>query len=739
MRTANEGKKKSLQEQLQKMLEKKTEFHIHDLSDDLTSEDMDCLFEAFKTSYSLETLVLDKIYPVSIMTPLIEKIKETHRFKTLQVDLPIDENLSQDLVKILKGNYYIHNLHIKHQGASVSFSKVASLIPALSYNNWIKTLSFENFTINLNDISLLAGMVNRSDRLISLDLEQCNLLEVKELKEFLKAIKTKISENRIKAAEENRMNEIFNLLEGMRKNPSEQQKVNLKNAIDQSEVLFFQHKSLKDTDIENLAEVLKTNETVTHLSIKGTKIGTDSLNTLSRMLTENKTIRHLDLCDVGMTSKEFWMLNHYLHDNKSLLTLNLMNNPLGEDLIRNIAYLLAKNNTLEALTLNLNQCTYALRDLQALDRLLKENHIFICPNLPFDTKNTNNTWWNAIASIQTSLERNMLNAEKAYKKAITVTSGEAVGLHLPPAIADIVDEYLELSSEPFRTGVKIGQQKVAAKQRAKEASDRAAIAEQQAKEAAKKASLAETQLEEIAKKANETAIAEKQAREMADAAVKEAKEKAERQAKEAEELAKKQAEQAAKAAEQVDTLKNSATERSLDTQVSNTAAVVDTPLTADTLSDVTAPVVADPKVTSQVKQTEKLEESELEPPRMTTIDSPQVSPSSQKDKLPTVAGLCFIGAVIVTPLLFIFATPVAGGVALVILAAAALTLFLSKQVEKDNTRRSSAIQAEKEPPPQNAPPEGSIKGQRIQSKVELSPGAPEPEDKGSKKGRGVVL
>ncbi|CAE7566654.1 LRRC45 [Symbiodinium sp. CCMP2592] len=95
--------------------------------------------------------------------------------------------------------------------------------------------------------------------------------------------------------------------------------------------------------IQAFCDVLKENQSITHVDLRNNKIGTDCGPFLGDMLRENCTLTHLDLSwnDLGVEGGK--ALLDGLQANHSLIDCQLSGNRLAEDTLHAIAFILRRN------------------------------------------------------------------------------------------------------------------------------------------------------------------------------------------------------------------------------------------------------------------------------------------------------------------------------------------------------------------------------------------------------------
>lgn len=271
------------------------------------------------------------------------------------------------------------------------------------------------------------------------------------------------------------------LLKAMSSNPTEHQKTILKKALNKEDTLDLQKNELRDADVINLSESLKTNTTVTYLNLSENCITPESLSALGEMLCTNKTLLHLNLSGNEIGPKAVHLIEA-LQNNSTLQVLCLYNIGLviNKACAQKISDALRNNIMLRRLDLSnypgrtCHKNSMDETSLEPLALLLEKNHTVIdllVPNLSIIYDNDAHM---AYVKILYCLRRNL---EEHKKNTLEKVYGEAVSFHLPPREVNIVSEYLgvDVSSEIFQKAVIFGQTKAAerAQQQAKELADKA--------------------------------------------------------------------------------------------------------------------------------------------------------------------------------------------------------------------------------------------------------------------------
>ncbi|KAF9963988.1 hypothetical protein BGZ70_007073 [Mortierella alpina] len=112
--------------------------------------------------------------------------------------------------------------------------------------------------------------------------------------------------------------------------------------------------SVQGKDVVDLAEALKTNSTLTTLSLRDNSIGDEGTKALAETLRTYATLTTLNLNNNSIGEGGAKALAEALKVNSTLTTLNLNNNPTGEDGAKALAEALKVNSTLTTLNLNKN-------------------------------------------------------------------------------------------------------------------------------------------------------------------------------------------------------------------------------------------------------------------------------------------------------------------------------------------------------------------------------------------------
>ncbi|KAF9551518.1 hypothetical protein EC957_008187 [Mortierella hygrophila] len=103
-----------------------------------------------------------------------------------------------------------------------------------------------------------------------------------------------------------------------------------------------------------LAEVLKTNSTLTTLNLKYNSIGSDGAKAMAEVLKTNSTLTTLDLSNNSIGDDGAKAMAEALKTNSTLTTLDLFNNSIGDDGAKAMAEALKTNSTLTTLNLEYN-------------------------------------------------------------------------------------------------------------------------------------------------------------------------------------------------------------------------------------------------------------------------------------------------------------------------------------------------------------------------------------------------
>ncbi|CAJ1328651.1 unnamed protein product [Effrenium voratum] len=95
--------------------------------------------------------------------------------------------------------------------------------------------------------------------------------------------------------------------------------------------------------IQALCDVLKDNQSITHVDLRNNKIGTDCAHFLGDMLRHNSTVTHLDLSwnDLGVEGGK--ALLEGMQANHAVIDLQLSGNRVAEDTLHAIAFILRRN------------------------------------------------------------------------------------------------------------------------------------------------------------------------------------------------------------------------------------------------------------------------------------------------------------------------------------------------------------------------------------------------------------
>ncbi|KAF9556568.1 hypothetical protein EC968_008173 [Mortierella alpina] len=112
--------------------------------------------------------------------------------------------------------------------------------------------------------------------------------------------------------------------------------------------------SVQVKEIEDLAEILKTNSTLTSLSLESNAIGDDGATALAEALKTNSTLDTLDLRGNTIWFKGLLAFLELLQTNSTLTTLDLRTNKIGDSVAQALAESLKTDKTLTTLDLQHN-------------------------------------------------------------------------------------------------------------------------------------------------------------------------------------------------------------------------------------------------------------------------------------------------------------------------------------------------------------------------------------------------
>lgn len=107
--------------------------------------------------------------------------------------------------------------------------------------------------------------------------------------------------------------------------------------------LKWNHVGSHDRGIQALCEVLKQNQSITHLDLRNNKIGPDAARHLGEMLRDNKTLTHLDISWNELGPEGGKELVKGIQANPSLLDCQLAGNRIADDTLHAIAFVLRRN------------------------------------------------------------------------------------------------------------------------------------------------------------------------------------------------------------------------------------------------------------------------------------------------------------------------------------------------------------------------------------------------------------
>jgi hypothetical protein len=128
---------------------------------------------------------------------------------------------------------------------------------------------------------------------------------------------------------------------------------------------------LKTEDIQDLAEALKTNKTITTLDLSHNTIDDEGARALADALKTNTTISTLDLRDNDIGDQGARTLSDALKTNTTISTLDLSDNDIGDQGARALSDALKINTTISTLDLAANEI--GDEGARALADLMKNN------------------------------------------------------------------------------------------------------------------------------------------------------------------------------------------------------------------------------------------------------------------------------------------------------------------------------------------------------------------------------
>jgi len=107
--------------------------------------------------------------------------------------------------------------------------------------------------------------------------------------------------------------------------------------------LKWNHVGSHERGMQALCDVLRVNNTVTHMDLRNNKIGHEAGRIIGVMLTDNSTITHLDLSwnDLGVDGGQ--ALLDGIQKNHALIDCQLSGNRVAEDTLHAIAFILRRN------------------------------------------------------------------------------------------------------------------------------------------------------------------------------------------------------------------------------------------------------------------------------------------------------------------------------------------------------------------------------------------------------------
>ncbi|CAF1489347.1 unnamed protein product [Didymodactylos carnosus] len=122
--------------------------------------------------------------------------------------------------------------------------------------------------------------------------------------------------------------------------------------------LGFVRSEITDDSIKEVAEMLKVDNSLTHIAIEETPISHDSIKLLCDALKSNKTVLILELYFINVTDDDVQELAEMLKFNKALRELRMERNQITDRGVKMLADVLSNHNsTLVLLALSYNKIT----------------------------------------------------------------------------------------------------------------------------------------------------------------------------------------------------------------------------------------------------------------------------------------------------------------------------------------------------------------------------------------------
>ncbi|MBN9230889.1 MAG: hypothetical protein J0I93_08555 [Legionella sp.] len=325
---------------------------------DIADEGVQYLAELLLPNDSLTDLNLRRnlITPQG-MTHLAQALKALVQLKTLKLSQNrINSDGVRNLGAGLAENKSLTCLDLS--GNEIKNLGLSYITQALIENKTLTSLDLGFNEIDNAGVVHLVELVNNSHTLTCLDLSGNNILAT-GINRLSTALQTSTSLTQLRFVDSNlgnaEMKELGNLLQ---KNTS---------------IATLEIRSNAITDLQDLADALVTNTSLTNLDLGFNKFGCAGAQYLAESLKMNAHLIHLDLSSTEIEDTGLFLLSEALKENRTLRTLDLWNCKITTQGVMKLAEALAVNTTLKKLALGHNNIDEI--GIRYLAAALKQNYL----------------------------------------------------------------------------------------------------------------------------------------------------------------------------------------------------------------------------------------------------------------------------------------------------------------------------------------------------------------------------
>jgi hypothetical protein len=189
--------------------------------------------------------------------------------------------------------------------------------------------------------------------------------------------------------------------------------------------LKWNHMGSHQRGIQALCDVLRENQTLTHLDLRNNKIGPECAQALGQMLRENHTITHVDLSWNDLSQAGGKAIQEGIQANHTIIDCQLSGNRIEEDVLHQIAFALRRNrqsaplgNTMHKENMAAPVATSASRDLGTSRELGSSGQEALAPAAsPRPPSDGNATMQNTRLVTDENIAQKLLQKERDYTNA----------------------------------------------------------------------------------------------------------------------------------------------------------------------------------------------------------------------------------------------------------------------------------------------------------------------------------